>query len=43
MIHHLHPGADPDDLMRIQGGVHVVGDYVKVSVNFPGIFVLVTK
>jgi hypothetical protein len=29
--------------MRIQGGVRTVGDFIKVAVNFTGIFVLVTK
>jgi hypothetical protein len=43
MLHHLHPGADPDDKMLVIGGAHVVGDFVKASVNFPGTFVLVEK
>jgi hypothetical protein len=29
--------------MLIIGGAHVVGDFVKASVNFPGTFVLVEK
>ncbi len=43
MPHRLHPEAMPDDPMRILGGVHLVGQYVKVAVNFPGVFVLATR
>jgi hypothetical protein len=43
MIHRLHPDADPDDLMYIRGGVRVLTEFVKVSVTFPGIFVLAAR
>jgi len=43
MLHRLHPDVTPDDQMRILGGVRVMGAYVKVSVNFPGTFVLVAR
>jgi hypothetical protein len=43
MPHRLHPDVTPDDQMRILGGVRVVGAYVKVAVNFPGIFILAER
>jgi hypothetical protein len=43
MIHRLHPDADPGDGMYIRGGVRISGGFAKVSVNFPGSFVLVAR
>ncbi len=41
--HSLHPKAEPDDHMRILSGVRTVGDHVKATVNFTGLFILVEK
>jgi hypothetical protein len=39
----LHPDADPADGMRIFSGTRTLGDYVKATVNFTGVFVLIKK
>jgi hypothetical protein len=43
LVFALHPGASPDDLMRILSGTRTLGGMVKATVNFPGVFVLVKK
>jgi hypothetical protein len=43
LVYALHPDADPSDGMRIFSGTRTLGDYVKATVNFTGVFVLIKK
>lgn len=39
----LHPDLTPDDHLRILSGTRTLGDYVKATVNYTGVFVLIKK
>ena len=43
LVYALHPDLTPDDHLRILSGTRILGDYVKATVNFTGVFVLIKK